>query len=102
MGCLAQLTALSYVGVFGKISKKQQKQWLNIILFRWSLQMPMALQNAPLKEAYEQIGEDFGLQKVTLMKQVAKDLINRDQISFPSYIEVKKRNSGYFRGNWVV
>jgi len=48
------------------------------------------------KEAYEQIGEDFGLQKVTLMKQVAKDLINGDQISFPSYIEVKKKKFGLF------
>lgn len=51
-----------------------------------------------LKEAYEQIEQDFGMLKVTLMKQVAKDLINGDQISFPSYIEVKKRSSGYFRG----
>ena len=49
-----------------------------------------------LKESYDQIEKDFGLQKVTLMKQVAKDLINGDQISFPAFTEVKKKKFGLF------
>ena len=32
------------------------------------------------------------------MKQVAKDLINGDEISYPDYEEVKRRSLVYFRG----
>ena len=48
------------------------------------------------KECYEQIAKDFGKEKVEQMKQVAKDLINGDMISYPDYEEVKKKKFGLF------
>lgn len=44
-----------------------------------------------LKECYEQIAKDFGQEKVAQMKQVAKDLINGDEVVYPEYTEVKKK-----------
>ena len=44
-----------------------------------------------MKEAYEQIAKDFDPSKVALMKQVAKDLINGDQIDYPEYTTNKKK-----------
>ncbi|MEJ4454818.1 tyrosine protein phosphatase, partial [Enterococcus faecium] len=38
----------------------------------------------------------FGKEKVVQMKQVAKDLINGDEISYPIYEEVKKKKFGLF------
>ncbi len=56
-----------------------------------------------MKEAYEQIAKDFDPSKVALMKQVAKDLINGDQIDYPEYTTIKKEEVWViFRGFWVV
>ncbi|HAQ3421727.1 TPA: tyrosine protein phosphatase, partial [Enterococcus faecium] len=49
-----------------------------------------------LKECYKQIAKDFGKEKVVQMKQVAKDLINGDEISYPVYEEIKKKKFGLF------
>ncbi|HFD1827101.1 TPA: tyrosine protein phosphatase, partial [Enterococcus faecium] len=49
-----------------------------------------------MREAYAQIEHDFGLEKVTAMKQVAKDLLNRDAVTFPEYSEIKKKRFGIF------
>jgi protein-tyrosine phosphatase len=49
-----------------------------------------------MKEAYEQIGKDFGWEKVDLMKQVAKDLLNGDRTHYLDYVEIKKKKFGLF------
>ena len=45
---------------------------------------------------YEFWSNNFGKEKVVQMKQVAKDLINGDEISYPIYEEVKKKKFGLF------
>uniref|UniRef100_UPI0022E739CF tyrosine-protein phosphatase n=1 Tax=Enterococcus lactis TaxID=357441 RepID=UPI0022E739CF len=98
MGCLAQLTAPSYVGVFGKDIQKTAKMMVkhNLVQMAASDAHGVSKRTFYLKECYEQIAKDFGKEKVVQMKQVAKDLINGDEISYPVYEEVKKKKFGLF------
>ncbi|QOG30489.1 tyrosine-protein phosphatase [Enterococcus casseliflavus] len=98
MGCLAQLTAPSYVGTFGKDIQKTAKQMVEHHLVQMVASDAHGVKKRTfyMKEAYEQIAKDFGEDKVTKMKQVAKDLLNGDQIDYPSYIAVKKKKFGLF------
>jgi len=98
MGCLAQLTAPSYVGTFGKDIQKTAKLMVehNLVQMVASDAHGVKKRTFYLKEAYQQIAKDFGIDKVTKMQQVAKDLLNGDQTEFPSYLEVKKKKFGLF------
>lgn len=49
-----------------------------------------------MKEAFTQIEKDFGSDKVAQMQQVAKDLINGDAVTYPTYQEIKKKRFGLF------
>ncbi|NTQ65425.1 tyrosine protein phosphatase [Enterococcus faecium] len=106
MGCLAQLTAPSYVGKFGKSIQKTAKTMVeyNLVQMVASDAHGVSKRTFYLKECYEQIVKDFGKKKAIQMKQVAKDLINGDSISYPTYKNVKKKKSEiffliYFRRN---
>ncbi|MCR1927182.1 tyrosine-protein phosphatase [Enterococcus gallinarum] len=98
MGCLAQLTAPSYMGVFGKDIQKTAKLMVeyNLVQMVASDAHGVKKRTFYMKEAYEQIAKDFDPNKVTLMKQVAKDLINGDQIDYPEYTMIKKKKFGLF------
>ncbi|KPG70211.1 tyrosine-protein phosphatase [Enterococcus sp. RIT-PI-f] len=98
MGCLAQLTAPSYVGTFGKDIQKTAKIMVehNLVQMMASDAHGVKKRTFYMKEAYQQIGKDFGADKVTKMQQVAKDLINGDAIDYPDFIEVKKKKFGLF------
>ncbi|BCA85000.1 tyrosine protein phosphatase [Enterococcus saigonensis] len=98
MGCLAQLTAPSYVGIFGKSIQKTAKEMVehNLVQMVASDAHGVNKRNFYLKEAYEAITKDFGEEKVAAMKQVAKDLLNGDQIVMPNYTVVKKKKFGLF------
>jgi protein-tyrosine phosphatase len=98
MGCLAQLTAPSYVGVFGKDIQKTAKIMVehNLVQMVASDAHGVNKRNFYMKETYEQIAKDFDANKVGLMKQVAKDLINGDTIAYPEYTMVKKKKFGLF------
>jgi len=98
MGCLAQLTAPSYVGTFGKEIQKTAKLMVehNLVQMVASDAHGVKKRTFYMKEAYDQIAKDFGIDKVTKMQQVAKDLLNGDQIDFTCYIEVKKKKFGLF------
>ena len=98
MGCLAQLTAPSYVGVFGKSIQKTAEQMVehNLVQMMASDAHGIKKRTFVMKEAYEQMQKDFGLAKVTAMKQVAKDLLNGDAVTFPEYSEIKKKRFGLF------
>ncbi|WP_303218937.1 tyrosine-protein phosphatase [Enterococcus asini] len=98
MGCLAQLTAPSYVGVFGKSIQKTAKQMVehNLVQMMASDAHGVKKRTFVMKEAYEQIQQDFGQAKVTAMEQVAKDLLNGDAVTFPEYSEIKKKRFGLF------
>ncbi|MGF2146778.1 tyrosine-protein phosphatase [Enterococcus gallinarum] len=98
MGCLAQLTAPSYMGVFGKDIQKTAKIMVehNLVQMVASDAHGVKKRTFYMKEAYEQIAKDFDPNKVALMKQVSKDLINGDRIDYPDFIEIKKKKFGLF------
>ncbi|MFV0558808.1 MAG: tyrosine-protein phosphatase [Enterococcus sp.] len=93
MGALAQLTAPSYVGVFGKAIQKTAKEMVaaNLVQLVASDAHSINSRTFYLKEAYHQIEKDFGVEKIQQMKQVAKDLVNGDDINYPTYLEIKKK-----------
>ncbi|WEV60770.1 tyrosine protein phosphatase [Streptococcaceae bacterium ESL0729] len=98
MGVLAQLTAPSYVGVFGKSIQKTAKLMVkhNMVQMVASDAHNLKHRNFYLKEAYQAIEKDFGKKKVEYMKQVAKDLLNGDPVSRPEYSEIRKKKFGLF------
>lgn len=98
MGCLAQLTAPSYIGVFGKDIQKTAKQMVehNLVQMMASDAHGIKKRTFAMKEAFHQIGHDFDEEKVKTMEQVAKDLINGDAVTYPAYTEAKKKRFGLF------
>lgn len=94
MGCLAQLTAPSIVGSFGKSIQKTAKTMVkhNLVQMVASDAHGVNKRTFYMKEAYEAVGKE----KAGLMQQVAKDLLNGDAESYPSYQEVKKKKFGLF------
>ena len=98
MGCLAQLTAPSIVGVFGKQIQKTAYEIVtnNLVQMVASDAHGVTKRRFYLKEAYEIIEQEWGKEKVLQMQQVARDLINGDEVSYPSYTEVKKKKFGLF------
>ncbi|MFS0922005.1 tyrosine-protein phosphatase [Enterococcus casseliflavus] len=98
MGCLAQLTAPSYVGVFGKDIQKTAKVMVehNLVQMVASDAHGVKKRSFYLKDAYDFIRNDFGSDKVSLLKQVSRDLINGEQIYFPEFKLIKKRRFGLF------
>ncbi|WP_373756151.1 tyrosine-protein phosphatase [Jeotgalibaca porci] len=98
MGCLAQLTAPSIVGVFGKKIQKTAHEMIehNLVQMVASDAHGINKRAFYLKEAYEYIQKDWGKEKVLQMQQVARDLINGDSVTYPSYTEIKKKKFGLF------
>ena len=98
MGCLAQLTAPSYIGVFGKDIQKTAKTMVehNLVQMVASDAHGVKKRTFYMKETYEQIAKEFGQNKVTALQQVTKDLVNGDQVYFPDFIEIKKKKFGLF------
>ncbi|WP_373737161.1 tyrosine-protein phosphatase [Jeotgalibaca porci] len=98
MGCLAQLTAPSIVGVFGKQIQKTAHEMVthNLVQMVASDAHSVTKRRFYLKEAYEIIEQEWGKEKVLQMQQVARDLVNGDDVTYPSYTEVKKKKFGLF------
>lgn len=98
MGCFAQLTAPSYVGTFGKDIQRTAKQMVehNLVQMVASDAHGINKRTFCMKDTYQQIAKDFGIDKVTKMQQVAKDLLNGDQVDYPSYKEIKKKKFRLF------
>lgn len=98
MGCLAQLTAPSYVGVFGKSIQKTAKLMVeyNLVQMVASDAHGVKKRNFYLQEAYKKIAKDFGKEVVLEMQQVAKNVANGDSVTYPNYSEVKLKKFGWF------
>lgn len=98
MGCHAQLTAPSIVGVFGKKIQKVAKEMVahNLVQMVASDAHGVDKRAFYLKEAYEEIEKDWGKEKVLQMQQVAKDLVNGEVVDYPMYQEIKKKKFGLF------
>ncbi|MCF1680011.1 tyrosine-protein phosphatase [Tetragenococcus koreensis] len=94
MGCLAQLTAPSLVGTFGKSIQKTAQVMVdhNLVQMVASDAHGVNKRRFHLKEAYELMGNE----KAELMQQVAKDVINGDEVAYPSPEKVKKKKFGLF------
>ncbi|MBF0009987.1 tyrosine protein phosphatase [Enterococcus casseliflavus] len=98
MGCLAQLTAPSYVGVFGKDIQKTAKIMVehNLVQMVASDAHGVKKRSFYLKEAYDAIADEYGTGKVSLMKQVTRDLVNGDKVDYPEFLVAKKKKFGLF------
>lgn len=98
MGCLAQLTAPSIVGTFGKSIRKTALEMVkhNLVQMVASDAHGVKKRTFYMTEAYEIIGKEFGKEKVQTMKQVTKDLLNGDAVNYFAYMEVKKKKFGLF------
>ncbi len=98
MGCLAQLTAPSYVGVFGKDIQKTAKIMVehNLVQMVASDAHGVNKRAFYMKKVYNQIENDCGFDKVSQMIQVSRDLINGEQVNFPEFKLVKKKKFRLF------
>ncbi|MFV0557796.1 MAG: tyrosine-protein phosphatase [Enterococcus sp.] len=98
MGALAQVTAPSYVGIFGKSIQKTAQQMVaaNLVQMLASDAHGESKRKFYLQAAYQKMAQDFGQEKVNLMQQVAKDLINGDALNYPAYQKVPKKRFELF------
>ncbi|MEG0496822.1 MAG: CpsB/CapC family capsule biosynthesis tyrosine phosphatase [Carnobacterium sp.] len=81
-GVLAQLTAASYTGGFGKSIQKVSKQLIeaNLVHFIASDAHNISSRSFHMKEAYKKLEKEFGKEKANEYQQVTKDLVNGEVI----------------------
>lgn len=93
MGCLSQLTAPSYVGVFGKSIQKTAKLMVenNLVQMVASDAHGVHKRNFYLNEAYKQLSKDFGHKKIELYQSNAKKIINGDYCIAENYTTIQKK-----------
>lgn len=98
IGCLAQLTAPSIVGIFGKSIRKTAIEMVkhNLVQMVASDAHGVKKRTFYMEEAYQIIEKEFGKEKVTQMQQVTKDLLNGEPVNYPLYQKVKKKKFGLF------
>lgn len=98
MGVLAQLTAPSYLGVFGTKIQKTAKIMLthNMVQLMATDAHNLKGRKFCLKEAYELMEKEFGRGKVDEFQQTAKDIVNGDLVFPEGYSEFKKKKFGFF------
>ncbi|TLG80938.1 tyrosine-protein phosphatase [Vagococcus zengguangii] len=98
MGVLTQMTAPSYVGVFGKKTQKVSEQMLahNLIHMMASDAHNLRTRDFYLEEAFTKLRKEYGKAKAYEFEQVAKALINGDDVQIPTYREIKKKRFGLF------
>ena len=92
MGVLTQLTAPSIVGVFGKDIQKTAKQMLkhNMLYMVASDAHNLRHRTFLMKEAYEEIRKIGGERMIEEMQQMAKDLVNGDEVVRPEFMIMKE------------
>ncbi|WP_208560075.1 tyrosine-protein phosphatase [Marinilactibacillus kalidii] len=92
-GALAQLTAASYTGGFGKEIKKFSKQLIeaNLVHFIASDAHNTTNRAFHMQEAHDNFIKDYGRHKWHEFHQTTKDLINGDVIIPPTPTSVEKK-----------
>lgn len=90
-GALAQLTAASYVGGFGKSIQKLSKQLIeaNLVHFIASDAHNISSRTFYMKDAYQKLEKEYGRKKIEEYQQVTKDLINGELIISPMPRKIK-------------
>jgi protein-tyrosine phosphatase len=96
-GALAQLTASSYVGVFGKEIAELSRQLIeaNLVHFLASDAHNTRGRSFRMKDAFEKLEQDFGSRKVQQFHQTTKDLINGDFVQTESPQEIRKKKKWF-------
>ncbi|WP_423188931.1 tyrosine-protein phosphatase [Alkalibacterium sp. f15] len=91
-GALAQLTAASYTGGFGKKIEKTSKELIeaNLVHFIASDAHNTTNRSFHMKEAYELLAKEYGRSKRNAFHQTTKDLLNGDPIIVPDTHTIKK------------
>lgn len=84
-GALAQLTAASYTGKFGKKIEKLSKQLIeaNLVHFIASDAHNSTNRKFHMKKAYEKLSKEYGRSKRNEFHQTTKDLLNGEPIIVP-------------------
>lgn len=92
-GALAQLTAGSYIGAFGKEVAKLSRDLIEADLIHYIASDAHNLTSRPyhLKEAYAQLEKAYGSNLVKRFQQMTKDLVNGDPVFPPETKEIKKK-----------
>lgn len=98
-GALAQLTAASYTGGFGKKIQKLSSQLIetNMVHFIASDAHNISNRSFYMKEAYRKLEKEFGIEKKASFHQTTKDLVNGDTVIAPTSSSLKtKKMFGLF------
>lgn len=97
-GILAQLTAASYIGGFGRNVEKLSHELISSCVVHFIASDAHNISNRPfyMRKAYQKLEKEFGQEKVEEFQQVTKDLVNGDPVNIltPMDIKPKKRFFG--------
>lgn len=94
---LTQLTAASYLGLFGKEIEKLSTQLIehNLVHFLASDAHNVTSRKFYMKEAFRKLEKEYGKEKVRAFDQVTRDLVNGDVVSIPEP-EKTEKNKRFF------
>lgn len=94
-GSLAQVTASSYVGVFGKDTAELSRQLIeaNLVHILASDAHNTRGRSFRMKDAFEKLEKEFGKEKAAYFQKNAKHMINGDFINVFPPVEVRKKKS---------
>ena len=98
MGVLTQLTAPSYVGIFGKKIEKTAKIMVShkMIHMIASDAHNTDKRGFFMKKAYTAIEKDQGAEVVSFLQQTARNIMNGEDVQIPEFEGVKKKKFGLF------
>ncbi|MFK4567571.1 tyrosine-protein phosphatase [Enterococcus sp. UD-01] len=98
MGVLTQLTAPSYVGIFGSQIEKTAKKMVahNLVCMMASDAHNLRKRGFFMKKAYDAIEKDMGFEHVAAMQQTARDILNGDPVVRPEFTAIRRKRFGLF------
>ncbi|MBL1228911.1 tyrosine protein phosphatase [Enterococcus sp. BWB1-3] len=98
LGTLTQMTAPSYIGIFGREVENTAKQMVenNLVHMMASDAHNVRRRNFFMKRAFEEIANDFGKRKVTAMEFCARDVLNGDEVDILSFKEIRRKKFRLF------
>lgn len=94
-GVMAQLTAGSYTGAFGKQIERLSGQLIeaNLVHYIASDAHNTTSRTFYMKEAFEKLENNYGREKVITYQDVSRALINGDAVTLPAPKEVQTKRS---------
>lgn len=92
-GALAQLTAASFTGEFGKQIEKLSGQLIeaNLVHFIASDAHNVTNRSFYMKKAYEKLEREYGIETKNMFHRTTKDLLNGDTVTTPTTSLIKKK-----------